>query len=185
MATRFTLLCTLAAILMLPASAHAQAPSLSAPDMRPPQGTAPAGPACGMASVQHRDYADATGDSASAPDLGAIAVYVRGDCGVTISFQTALAAGQSLTVGINTDTNANTGLRDGSGADRILTVRDGQATLGIVDPAVRALPGRGGDDLPAHVERVPRRRPRGSSCAGACPPARAARRRPSGGNVRR
>ena len=52
------------------------------------------------------------------------------DCGVTISFDTALAAGQSLIVGINTDANANTGLRDGSGADRILTVRDGQATLG-------------------------------------------------------
>jgi hypothetical protein len=139
MATRFTLLCTLAAILMLPASAHAQAPSVSAPDMRPPQGTAPAGPECGMSSVQHRDYADAAGDSGSAPDLGAIAVDVREDCGVTITFATALAAGQSLTVGIDTDANPHTGLRDGSGADRILTVRDGQATLGIVDPATGAI----------------------------------------------
>jgi hypothetical protein len=136
MATRFTVFCALAAFLTLPASALAQnAPSVSAPDMRPPQGTALSGPECGMASVQRRDYADAAGDSGSAPDLGAIAIDVREDCGVTITFATALAAGQSLTVGIDTDANPHTGLRDGGGADRILTVRDGQATLGIVDPA--------------------------------------------------
>jgi hypothetical protein len=136
MATRSTLLCALVATLTLTASASAQdTPSVSAPDVRPPQGTAPAGPECGMASVQHRDYTDAAGDNAAAPDLGAISVDVRADCGVTFTFATALAAGQSLTIGVDTDANLNTGLRDGSGADRILTIRDGQATLGIVDPA--------------------------------------------------
>jgi hypothetical protein len=135
MATRFTLLCVLAATLTLPASAHAQetsAPSLSAPDVRPAQGTAPAGPACGMASAQHREYAD----SRSAPDLRSISIDVREDCGVTVSFAAlTLAPGQSLTIGIDTDADANTGIRDGAGADRILSIRDGQATLGIVDPA--------------------------------------------------
>jgi hypothetical protein len=139
MATRFTLLCALAATLTLSASAHAQetsAPSLSAPDVRQPQGTAPDGPACGMASAQHRVYADAPGDSRTAPDLGSISVDVREDCGVTVTFAAlTLAPGQSLTVGIDTDSNGGTGLRDQAGADRILSVRDGQATLGIVDPA--------------------------------------------------
>jgi hypothetical protein len=137
MATRYTLLCALAATLTLSTSAHAQdTPSVSAPDVRPPQGTAPAGPACGMASVQHREYADAPGDSRSAPDFGSIAVDVREDCGVTFTFAAlTLAPGQSLTIGIDTDANAATGVRDGAGADRILSIRDGQATLGIVDPS--------------------------------------------------
>jgi hypothetical protein len=139
MATRFTRLCALAAILTLPASAHAQetsAPSVSAPDVRPAQGTAPAGPECGMASPLHRDYADASGDSRTAPDLGSISVVVRDDCGVTVTFAAlALANGQSLTIGIDTDSDATTGLRDQAGSDRILTIRDGQATLGIADPA--------------------------------------------------
>jgi hypothetical protein len=136
MATRLTLLCALAATLTLSASAYAQdTPSVSAPDMRPPQGIAPAGPECGMASVQHREYADASGDSATAPDLGSIAVDVREDCGVTITFAAlTLAPGQSLTIGIDTDADAGTGLRGQAGADRILSIHDGQATLGIVDP---------------------------------------------------
>jgi hypothetical protein len=134
MPIRITLL--LALVLLLPASAHAQAtPTVSAPDMRPAQGTAPAGPECGMASVQHRDYTDAAGDSTTAPDLTAIAVDVRGDCGVTFTFATPLATGQSLTIGIDTDADANTGIRDLAGADRILSIKDGQATLGIADPA--------------------------------------------------
>jgi hypothetical protein len=136
MATRFTLLCALAATLTLPASALAQdTPSVSAPDVRPAQGTAPAGPECGMASPQHRDYADATGDSRTAPDLGAISVDVRADCGVTITFALALAAGQSLTIGIDTDSDAATGLRDRAGADRILSIRDGQATIVLAGTA--------------------------------------------------
>jgi hypothetical protein len=137
MATRFTLLCALAATLTLPASALAlQTPSVSAPDVRPAQGTAPAGPECGMASPQHRDYADAAGDSRTAPDLGSITVDVREDCGITVTFAAlTLAAGQSLTIGIDTDADASTGIRDGAGADRILSIRDGQATLGIVDPS--------------------------------------------------
>jgi hypothetical protein len=136
MATRFTLLCALAATLTLPASAYAQdTPSVSAPDVRPPQGTAPAGPECGMASVQQREYADAPGDSATAPDLGSISVDVREDCGVTFTFAAlTLAPGQSLTIGIDTDADVGTGLRGQAGADRILSIRDGQATLGIVDP---------------------------------------------------
>jgi hypothetical protein len=155
MATRFTLLCALAATLTLSASAHAQepaAPSLSAPDMRPPQGTAPAGPACAMASVQHRDYSDAPGDSRTAPDLVSIAVDVREDCGVTVTFAAlTLAPGQSLTVGIDTDSDANTGIRDGAGADRILSVRDGQATIGIADPATGGISSSGS---PAPVVRA-------------------------------
>jgi hypothetical protein len=137
MATRFTLLCALAATLTLPASAYAQeTPSLSAPDARRAQGTAPSGPACGMASVQHRDYADAPGDSRTAPDLGSISVDVREDCGVTVTFAAlTLAPGQSLSIGIDTDSDAATGLRDQAGADRVLSIRDGQATLGVVDPA--------------------------------------------------
>ena len=137
MATRFTFLCALAATLTLSTSAHAQdTPTVSAPDVRPAQGTAPAGPACGMASPQHRDFVDATGDSRTAPDLGAISVDVREDCGVSFSFAAlTLAPGQSLTIGIDTDADAATGLRDQAGADRILSIRDGQATLGIVDPA--------------------------------------------------
>jgi hypothetical protein len=134
MATRITLL--LALVVLLPATARAQdTPMVSAPDVRPAQGTAAAGPECGMASVQHRDYADAAGDNATAPDLTAIAVDVRGDCGVTFTFATPLAGGQSLTIGIDTDANAATGLHTAAGADRVLTIKDGQATLGIVDPA--------------------------------------------------
>jgi hypothetical protein len=135
MATRSTLLCALVATLTLSASASAQdAPSVSAPDVRPAQGTAPAGPECGMASVRHRDYADAAGDSGTAPDLSSISVDVRPDCGVTFTFATALATGESMTIGVDTDANAATGNRDLAGADRILTIKDGQATIGIADP---------------------------------------------------
>jgi hypothetical protein len=89
-----------------------------------------------MASPQHRDFADAAGDSQTAPDLGTISVDVREDCGVTITFAAlALTPGQSLTVGIDTDANGATGLHDQAGADRILSIRDGKATLGIVDPS--------------------------------------------------
>jgi hypothetical protein len=141
MATRFTLLCALAAIFTLPASARAQEPSVSAPDVRSAQGAAPAGPECGVASAQRREYADATGDSRTAPDLGSIAIDVREDCGVTFTFAAmALASGESLTIGIDTDSDAATGLRDRAGADRVLSIRDGQATIVLGDPTTGGSP---------------------------------------------
>jgi hypothetical protein len=109
MAIRFTLLCALGAMLALPAAARAQEPTVSAPDVRPAQGTAPAGPACGMASPRRVD--------------GPITIDVRGDCGVSLD-----AGG--TTIAIDTDSNPATG--DAAGADRILSIQDGQATITVV-----------------------------------------------------
>jgi hypothetical protein len=79
-----------------------------------------------MASPQHREEAS-------------IIVDVRADCSVTIDAGLA-----PLSVAIDTDANALSG--DSAGADRLLALRDGQATLTLADgsavspgPTVRGL----------------------------------------------
>ena len=71
MAIRVALLCALGAMLALPAAVRAQEPTVSAPDVRPAQGTAPTGPACGVASPQRRVE-------------GSLTIDVRSDCSVTL-----------------------------------------------------------------------------------------------------
>ena len=68
------------------------------PTCGPPRARRPPGPRAAWRRAQHRDFVDATGDSRTAPDLGAIAVDVREDCGVDLQLRGAtLAPGQSLT----------------------------------------------------------------------------------------